>query len=195
MGGSSNFGNMLSVLGASIFLPFLPMTPIQVLTNNLLYDFSQTTIPTDHVDDEDITEPRRWDIGNITKFMRFFGPISSIFDYVTYGTLLFVFGGWTNPPLFQTGWFVESLLTQTLVIHIIRTVKIPFFQSHASNSLIITTILVAGAGALLPYSPLGSTLGFVPLPALYWPAVVAIILGYCVLAHLVKTWFVRRCGL
>jgi Mg2+-importing ATPase len=195
MGASSNFGNMLSVLGASIFLPFLPMAPIQVLTNNLLYDFSQTTIPTDNVDIEYIAAPRRWDIGNITKFMLFLGPISSIFDYVTYGTLLFVFAAWDNPPLFQTGWFVESLLTQTLVIHIIRTAKIPFFQSRASNSLIITTILVAGAGALLPYSPLGSTLGFVPLPGLYWLAVFAIILGYCVLANLVKTWFVRRWGL
>ena len=195
MGASSNFGNMFSVLGASIFLPFLPMAPIQVLTNNLLYDFSQTTIPTDHVDDNYIAAPRRWDIGNITKFMLFLGPISSIFDYVTYATLLFAFGAWTNPPLFQTGWFVESLLTQTLIIHIIRTAKIPFLQSRASNSLIITTILVAGAGALLPYSPLGSALGFVPLPGLYWPAVCGIILGYCVLAHLVKTWFVRRWGM
>src|SRR6516162_87482 len=195
MGASSNFGNMFSVLGASIFLPFLPMAPIQVLTNNLLYDFSQTTIPTDHVDDNYIAAPRRWDIGNITKFMLFLGPISSIFDYVTYATLLFAFGAWTNPSLFQTGWFVESLLTQTLIIHIIRTAKIPFLQSRASNSLIATTILVAGAGALLPYSPLGSTLGFVPLPGTYWPAVFAIIFGYCALAHLVKTWFVRRWGL
>jgi P-type Mg2+ transporter len=159
MGGSSNFGNMFSVLGASIFLPFLPMAPLQVLTNNLLYDFSQTTIPTDNVDNEYIAAPRRWDIGNITKFMLFLGPISSIFDYATYGTLVIVFDGWTNPPLFQTGWFVESLLTQTLVIHIIRTAKIPFFQSRASNSLIITTILVAGAGALLPYFPIGFDAG------------------------------------
>jgi len=187
MGASSNFGNMLSVLGASIFLPFL--------TNNLLYDFSQTTIPTDNVDDDYIASPRRWDIGNITKFMLFLGPVSSIFDYITYATLLFVFGAWTNPPLFQTGWFVESLLTQTLIIHIIRTVKIPFLQSRASNSLILTTIIVAGAGALLPYSPLGSTLGFVPLPTPYWPAVLVIILCYCMLAHVVKTWFVRRWGM
>jgi Mg2+-importing ATPase len=195
MGASSNFGNMFSVLGASIFLPFLPMAPIQVLTNNLLYDFSQTTIPTDRVDDDYIAGPRRWDIGNITKFMLFLGPISSIFDYVTYGTLLLVFGAWTNPPLFQTGWFVESLLTQTLIIHIIRTAKIPFLQSRASNLLIVTTILVASAGALLPYSPWGSTLGLVPLPGAYWPAVFAIILGYCILAHVVKTWFVRRWGM
>jgi P-type Mg2+ transporter len=195
MGASSNFGNMFSVLGASIFLPFLPMAPLQVLTNNLLYDFSQTTIPTDNVDDEYIVAPRRWDIGNITKFMLFLGPISSLFDYVTYATLLFAFDAWSKPAFFQTGWFVESLLTQTLVIHIIRTPKIPFLQSRASTALIVTTILVAGVGALLPYSPIGSTLGFVPLPGLYWLAVLAIILGYCVLAHLVKTWFVRRWGL
>jgi Mg2+-importing ATPase len=186
---------MLSVLGASIFLPFLPMAPIQVLTNNLLYDFSQTTIPTDNVDDDYVAAPRRWDIGNITRFMLFLGPVSSIFDYVTYGTLLFVFDAWTNPPLFQTGWFVESLMTQTLIIHIIRTAKIPFLQSRASNSLIVTTILVAGAGAVLPYSPLASALGFIPLPGPYWPAVLVIILGYCVLAHLVKTWFVLRWGM
>jgi Mg2+-importing ATPase len=155
----------------------------------------QTTIPTDNVDDEYIAAPRRWDIGNITKFMLFLGPVSSIFDYVTYATLLFVFGAWNNPALFQTEWFVESLLTQTLIIHIIRTAKIPFLQSRASNALILTTILVAGAGALLPYSPLGPTLGFVPLPGQYWGAVFAIILGYCVLAHVVKTWFVRRWGL
>jgi Mg2+-importing ATPase len=195
MGASSNFGNMFSVLGASIFLPFLSMAPIQVLTNNLLYDFSQTTIPTDNVDDEYIAAPRRWDIGNITKFMLCLGPIRSIFDYVTYGILLWLFAAWSNPPLFQTGWFVESLLTQTLIIHIIRTAKIPFLQSRASNALIVTTILVAGAGAVLPYSPLGPILGFVPLPGSYWLAVLMIILGYCVLAHLVKSWFVRCWGL
>lgn len=166
-----------------------------MLTNNLLYDFSQTTIPTDNVDDEYIAAPRRWDIGNITKFMLCLGPISSIFDYVTYGMLLSLFAAWSNPPLFQTGWFVESLLTQTLIIHIIRTAKIPFLQSRASNALIVTTIFVAGAGAVLPYSPLGPILGFVPLPEGYWPAVLMIILGYCVLAHLVKSWFVRRWGL
>ena len=131
MGASSNFGNMFSVLGASIFLPFLPMTAIQVLTNNLLYDFSQTTIPTDNVDAEYLAVPRRWDIGNIAKFVLFIGPISSIFDYVTYFTMLYGFGAWTNAALFQTGWFVESLLTQTLIIHIIRTAKIPFLESRA----------------------------------------------------------------
>ena len=133
MGASSNFGNMFSVLGASIFLPFLPMLPIQVLTNNLLYDFSQTAIPTDNVDEDYLAVPRKWDIGNIFKFMIFIGPISSIFDYATFFTMLYVFDSWNNPSLFQTGWFVESLLTQTLIIHIIRTAKIPFLQSRASG--------------------------------------------------------------
>ena len=133
MGASSNFGNMFSVLGASVFLPFLPMTAIQVLTNNLLYDFSQTTIPTDNVDAEYLAVPRRWDIGNIAKFVLFIGPISSIFDYVTYFLMLYGFNAWNNPALFQTGWFVESLLTQTLIIHIIRTAKIPFLESRAST--------------------------------------------------------------
>ncbi len=134
MGASSNFGNMFSVLGASIFLPFLPMAPIQVLTNNLLYDFSQTTIPTDNVDEEFLASPRRWDISNIFKFMVFIGPISSIFDYATFGMMLYIFGAWNNPPLFQTGWFVESLLTQTLIIHIIRTAKIPFIEIRAASA-------------------------------------------------------------
>ena len=154
MGASSNFGNMFSVLGASMFLPFLPMQPIQVLTNNLLYDFSQTTIPTDNVDEDYLQVPRRWDIENIFKFMIFIGPISSIFDYVTYFTMLYVFGAWDKPALFQTGWSVESLLTQTLIIHIIRTAKIPFLQSRASDALIATTIIICMIGMILPlYQP------------------------------------------
>ncbi len=195
MGASSNFGNMFSVLGASIFLPFLPMAPIQVLTNNLLYDFSQTTIPTDNVDEEYLASPRKWDIGNIFKFMIFIGPISSIFDYVTYGVMIFVFNAWTNPSLFQTGWFVESLLTQTLIIHIIRTARIPFVGSHASPALIATTIIICAIGIALPYTWAGSVLGFTPLPALYWPLVTAILLTYAVLTHLVKVWFIRKWGL
>ena len=195
MGASSNFGNMFSVVGASIFLPFLPMAPIQVLTNNLLYDFSQTAIPTDNVDEEYLLEPRRWDIGNITKFMLFIGPISSIFDYVTYFTLLCAFGAWDNPALFQTGWFVESLLTQTLIIHIIRTAKIPFIESRASPALITTSLVISVVGITLPFTWIGASLGFVPLPPLYWPAVIAIISCYAVLTQLVKTWFVRRWGM
>jgi Mg2+-importing ATPase len=195
MGASSNFGNMFSVLGASIFLPFLPMTAIQVLTNNLLYDFSQTTIPTDNVDTEYLAVPRRWDISNIAKFVLFIGPISSIFDYVTYFVMLYGFSAWTNPALFQTGWFVESLLTQTLIIHIIRTAKIPFLESRASTALITTTIIIAAIGIALPFTWLGGFLGFVPLPPAYWIALCLILVSYVILTHFVKTWFIRRFGL
>ena len=195
MGASSNFGNMFSVLGASLFLPFLPMAPIQVLTNNLLYDFSQTAIPTDNVDEDYITVPRRWDIENIFKFMVFIGPISSIFDYLTYAMMLFVFHAWNNPALFQTGWFVESLLTQTLIIHIIRTAKIPFIESRASSALIATSITICIIGILLPFTWVGATLGFTPLPRLYWPLAAAMLLSYAVLTHRVKVWFVRRWGM
>ena len=195
MGASSNFGNMFSVLGASVFLPFLPMTAIQVLTNNLLYDFSQTTIPTDKVDAEYLAVPRRWDISNIAKFVLFIGPISSIFDYATFFMMLYVFNAWDNPALFQTGWFVESLLTQTLIIHIIRTAKIPFLESRASTALITTTVVIAAIGIVLPFTWLGSFLGFVPLPHAYWAALCLILLSYVVLTHFVKTWFIGRFGL
>lgn len=195
MGASSNFGNMFSVLGASLFLPFLPMAPIQVLTNNLLYDFSQAAIPTDTVDEEYLAQPRRWDISNIWKFMVTLGPVSSIFDYVTYFTLLFAFGAWNDPALFQTGWFLESLLSQTLVIHIIRTARTPFLESRASAALIGTTVIVCMVGVALPFTELGAALGFVEPPRLYWPAVAAIVVTYAVLAHGVKTWFVRRWGI
>lgn len=195
MGASSNFGNMFSVLGASLFLPFLPMTPIQVLTNNLLYDFSQTTIPTDNVDDEYLASPLRWDIGNIFKFMVFIGPISSIFDYATFGIMLYVFNAWNDPSLFQTGWFVESLLTQTLIIHIIRTAKVPFFESHASPALMATTAIICAIGMVLPFTWAGTALGFKPLPWTYWPLVAAMLLTYSVLTHFVNVWFTRRWGL
>jgi Mg2+-importing ATPase len=194
MGASSNFGNMFSVLGASLFLPFLPMAPIQVLTNNLLYDISQAAIPTDNVDAEFLDSPRRWDISNIFKFMVFIGPISSIFDYATYGMMIFVFGAWTNPSLFQTGWFVESLLTQTLIIHIIRTAKVPFFESRASPALITTSIIICCVAIMLPFTWAGSQLGFTPLPWLYFPLVLGMLLTYAILTHLVKVWFVRRWG-
>jgi len=195
MGASSNFGNMFSVLGASIFLPFLPMAPIQVLTNNLLYDFSQTAIPTDNVDDDYIAMPRHWDIKNIFKFMIFIGPISSIFDYATYAMMLFIFDAWSNPSLFQTGWFVESLLTQTLIIHIIRTAQVPIIESRASAALLTTSIIICVIGIALPFTWVGSVLGFTPLPWLYWPLVVAMLLSYAILTHLVKVWFVRKWGM
>ena len=195
MGASSSFGNMFSVVGASIFLPFLPMAPIQVLTNNLLYDLSQTAIPTDNVDDEYLAVPRRWDIGGITKFVLLIGPISSIFDYVTFALMLGVFHAWDKPALFQTGWFVESLLTQTLIIHIIRTAKVPFLESRASPALIATSLVIAAVGIVLPYTWLGGTLGFVPLPPGYWLPLCLVLLGYAVVTHLMKTWFSRRFGL
>ena len=195
MGASSSFGNMFSVLGASLMLPFLPMLPIQVLTNNLLYDFSQTAIPTDNVDADYLKIPRKWDIDNIFKFVMIIGPISSLFDYATFFMMLYVFNGWANPGLFQTGWFVESLLTQTLIIHIIRTAKIPFFESRASLPLIMTTLVIATIGIALPFTPLGAALSFQPLPLLYWPLLALMIVAYAVLTHLVKTWFVRRWGM
>jgi P-type Mg2+ transporter len=197
MGASSNFGNMFSVLGASAFLPFLPMAPLQVLTNNLLYDFSQVPIPTDNVGPEETAQPRTWEIGAITRFILFVGPISSIFDYTTFFVMLFVFHCWDplKAPLFQTGWFVESLMTQTLIIHVIRTKKIPFLEGHASWALTVTTVLIMGVGMWLPYSPLAPILGFVHLPPLYWPILFLTLLCYMVLTQLVKMWLMRKAWL
>ncbi len=207
MGASSNFGNMFSVVGASYILPFLPMKPVQILTNNLLYDLSQTGIPTDKVDEELVAKPLKWNIDNIRRFMVFIGPISSIFDYLTFALMWFIFGcaAYLNPSLgpgakegfarfFQTGWFVESLLTQTLIVHIIRTRKIPFFQSTASFWMTFTTLSVMAIGAWLPYSPLASSLGFVPLPPLYWLFIVFFLLSYGILTHIIKTWFMKKFG-
>ncbi len=207
MGASSNFGNMFSVVGASYLLPFLPMQPIQILTNNLLYDFSQTGIPTDSVDEELIGKPLKWDIGNIKRFMVFIGPISSIFDYATFGLMWFFFrcSAFVDPAtgpgqkellakLFQTGWFVESLLTQTLIVHIIRTKRIPFFGSRASLPMTLTTLVIMVVGSWLPYSPFASTLGMVPLPSIYWVWIGGFLLSYATLTHFVKTWFFKRYG-
>lgn len=194
MGASSNFGNMFSVLGGSIFLPFVPMAPIQILANNLLYDFSQVAIPTDDADPEQVAQPRPWSMGAIAKYILFIGPCSSVFDYVTFFVMLYGFGCWdpANAPLFQTAWFVESLLTQTLIIHVIRTNRIPFVQSRASRPLMLTTLLVMVIGASLPFSPLGPYLGFVPLPPLLWPILAGILLGYVALTQAVKTWLLRK---
>jgi P-type Mg2+ transporter len=192
MAASSNFGNMFSVVGASAFLPFLPMLPIQVLANNLLYDISQTTIPTDEVDADWLTKPRKWTIGEIQRFILFIGPISSIFDYLTFFIMLYVFNAWNNPALFHTGWFVESLFTQTLIIHVIRTNKIPFIQSRASWPLIATSLIIVVVGAGLTISPLADTLGFVPLPPLYWLFLAVMLVAYVILTQLVKTWFYHR---
>ena len=194
MGASSNFGNMFSVLGASALLPFIPMAPLQVLTNNLLYDFSQVPIPSDNVDAEQIARPRPWDIKEIARFIVAIGPISSIFDYTTYAMMYFIFNARTaaDAPLFQTGWFVESLMTQTLIIHVIRTNKIPFLQSWPSWPLVATTVAVMAAGLWLPTSPFGPALGFVRLPALYWPLLAATLLCYLALTQAVKQVLLRR---
>ncbi len=207
MGASSNFGNMFSVVGASYLLPFLPMQPIQILTNNLLYDISQTGIPSDRVDEELVARPLKWNIDNIKRFMIFIGPISSIFDYATFGLMWFVFrcsafvdagGGAAQrlhlASLFQTGWFVESLLTQTLIVHIIRTRRIPFIESRASLAMTLTTLAVMGVGAWLPYSPFAGALGLVALPPVYWAWIASFLLTYAALTHVVKTWFIGRFG-
>jgi P-type Mg2+ transporter len=194
MAASSNFGNMLSVVGASAFLPFLPMLPLQVLVNNLLYDLSQTPIPSDGVDAEWLARPRQWTIDQVQRFIVFIGPISSIFDYATYFIMLFVFHCWNNPALFRTGWFVESLFTQTLIIHVIRTNKIPFIQSRASAPLTLTSLAIVVVGAALPFSPLAGALGFAPLPPLYWLLLAGMLVCYVLLTQAVKTWFIRRFG-
>ncbi len=207
MGASSNFGNMFSVVGGAYFLPFLPMAPIQVLVNNLLYDVSQLGIPLDHVDEEYLAKPRRWNIKSIRNFMIYVGPISSIFDYATFFLMLYFFGcaafsaaGTSDAAkthfeqLFHTGWFVESLLTQTLIVHIIRTQRIPFLQSRASASMLFTTVAVMAIGCWLPFSPVAHFLGFTPLPPVFFLWMVAFLLAYSVLTHTVKMWFARRFG-
>jgi len=194
MGASSNFGNMLSVVGASLVLPFVPMTPLQVLFNNLLYDCSQVPIPTDDVDSEQIARPRPWEIHSITRFILLLGPCSSIFDFTTFAVMALVFGctDAAHADLFRTGWFVESLLTQTLVIHLIRTDRVPFIQSRASLAVCLTTAIVMLVGVWLPTSSLAGVFGFVPLPAGYWPILLATLVGYGTAAHLLNRWLSRR---
>jgi P-type Mg2+ transporter len=215
MGASSNFGNMFSVIGASAWLPFVPMAPIQVLTNNLLYDFSQVPIPTDNVGSLQTEKPRPWHMGEIAKFIVFIGPISSIFDYTTYAMMWFVFKcnhlglvapaelAWRFPPtaepgatyasaLFHTGWFVESLMTQTLIVHVIRTNLIPFIQSRASWQLTTTTVIIMAIAAYLPFSPLATFLGFVPLPPLYWMLLLLTLVCYVALTQVVKVWLLKK---
>jgi Mg2+-importing ATPase len=194
MGASSNFGNMLSVLGASAFLPFLPMAPVQVLLNNLLYDLSQTAAATDRVDASFVRAPRRWDIGSIGRFMLFLGPVSSLFDYLTFFILIRFFGGWTDERLFQTGWFVESLLSQTLVVHVLRTAGLPFVDSAPSWPLAFATVAICATGLWLPYSPFAAELGFVPLPGAFLAALAGLLIVYLGLVQGVKTYVIRRYG-
>lgn len=197
MSASSNFGNMFSVLGASAFLPFLPMAPVQILFNNLMYDFSQTAVATDHVDDEYVAQPRKWEINNIARYIFTIGPISSVFDYMTFALMWFVFHATTQADagLFHTAWFVESLLSQTLIVHIIRTSKIPFLQSKPSRPLLVTTVIICSIGAYLPYSPFASILQMTALPSMYWLYLTAILLTYLALTQIVKTYLIRRFGI
>ena len=189
MGTSSNFGNMFSMAGAYVFLPFLPMLPSQILLNTFLYDFSQVTIPTDNVDASYIRKPQHWDIKLIRNFMIFIGPVSSIFDFLTFFIMLRVFNA--GPVLFHTGWFVESLATQTLVLFVIRTAGNPL-RSRPSLPLTLTTLLIVFVGFVLPYSPLAGPLGFTPLPALYFLFLTAMVVIYLLLVQLVKQRLMRR---
>ena len=202
MGASSNFGNMFSMTGASYLFPFDPMLSKQIILNNLLYDCSQISIPSDHVDPEYLLTPRKWDIANIRRFMMYVGPISSIFDYATFGLMwyffhcrLFSVPGDHHQVLFQTGWFVESIITQTMIVHIIRTRRIPFFQSIASPFLLFTTVLIMAIGGYLPYSPLASYFGLTPLPAIFWAFMALFILLYSTLTHFVKVWYFNKFGI
>ncbi len=189
MGTSSNFGNMFSAGWASLFLSFLPMLPTQILLNNLLYDVSEITIPTDHVDAEQLRRPSHWDTKLIRRFMLFFGPISSVFDFATFAIMLWAFNA--HAPLFRSGWFVESLATQSLVIFAIRTHRVPFFRSRPSIPLVVSTILVVAAGAALPFSPLAHDLGFTRLPMSFVAAIAGMIVVYLVLIELGKRRFYR----
>ena len=194
MTASSNFGNMFSVMFASAFLPFLPMMPIHLLIQNLLYDISQTTIPFDRMDPEFLRKPRKWDASDLKRFMIYIGPISSIFDIVTYLVMWHVFG--CNSPehqsLFQSGWFIEGLLSQTLIVHMIRTRKIPFIQSRATWPVIGMTTLVMVIGIVIPFTSFGASIGLQALPLSYFPWLVGILLSSCVLTQLVKNWYIRK---
>jgi Mg2+-importing ATPase len=196
MTASSNFGNVFSVLVASAFIPFLPMLPMHLLVQNLLYDVSQTAIPFDNVDEELLKQPQRWNPADIGRFMAFFGPISSVFDILTYALMWFVFGANTvaQQTLFQSGWFVEGLLTQTLIVHMIRTPKIPFIQSRAAAPLMAMTVAIIAIGIFLPMGPLAHYFKLQPLPPLYFVFLPLILLAYMALTQAVKGYYVRRWG-
>jgi Mg2+-importing ATPase len=189
MGISSNFGNMFSMAGAFLFLPFLPMLPTQILLNNFLYDLAQVTIPTDHVDPSFIQKPQRWNIQLIRKFMLFIGPISSLYDFLTFFLLLTVFHA--SETLFHTGWFVESLATQTLVLFVIRTAGNPL-RSRPSLPLTLTTLAIVIIGIILPYTPLAGALGFTPLPGLYYLFLVLMTITYLLIVEVVKRRLMRK---
>ncbi len=189
MGTSSNFGNMFSVTVAAAFLPFLPMLPFQILLNNLLYDTSQMTIPTDHVDEEQLVRPSHWDIGFIRRFMVRFGPISSVFDFATFAVMLWGFDAVAAE--FRSGWFVESLATQTLIVFVIRTRRVPFWRSRPSRPLLVSVFAVVFIGAVIPQSPLNSTLGFAPLPPVFFAVLVAFVIAYLACVEVAKYFFYK----
>ncbi|HWR56710.1 MAG TPA: HAD-IC family P-type ATPase, partial [Negativicutes bacterium] len=191
MGSSSNFGNMFSMSLASLMVPFLPMAPTQILLNNMLYDLSQVAIPTDRVDEESILQPQKWDLRFIRLFMLVFGPLSSVFDLLTFGLLLYVFDA--GEAVFQTGWFIESLATQVLVIHIIRS-KRTFLQRRAGKWLTVSTLGVAIGGFLIPYTGLGAFFGFTPVSPVLVLAMSGMVIVYLGTAELVKGWFLRKYG-
>ena len=192
MSSSSNFGNMISMTGASLFLPFLPMLPIQILLNNFLYDVSQVAIPTDNVDSDYLLKPRGWDIASIRRFMVIFGPISSFFDFLTFGLLLFIFKA--SHQQFQTGWFLESLCTQTFIIHVIRTAKIPFLESRSSSFLVGMSVFIVAAAFAITLLPFGKSFGFIPPTWSYGFTLLGIVLCYLAITQKIKTWYVKKYG-
>jgi Mg2+-importing ATPase len=196
MTASSNFGNVFSVLVASAFLPFLPMLPLQILVQNLLYDLSQLSIPFDRMDEEYLRQPRKWDAGDIGRFMVWIGPVSSVFDITTFWLMWHYFGAndVAHQSLFQSGWFIEGLLSQTLVVHMIRTRRVPFLQSVASAPVLALTGAIMIIGMLIPYSGLGQRIGMVPLPGIYFAWLAVTLVSYCVLTQLMKTIYIRRYG-
>jgi Mg2+-importing ATPase len=189
MGTSSNFGNMFSVTVAAAFLTFLPMLPFQILLNNLLYDASQMTIPSDRVDEEQLVRPSHWDVALIRRFMIRFGPISSIFDFATFAVMLWGFNA--AAPEFRSGWFIESLATQTLIVFVIRTRRVPFLRSRPSRPLIASALTVVTLGIVIPQSPLNDTLGFAPLPAKFFAVLAAFVIAYLVCVEIAKYIFYK----
>jgi Mg2+-importing ATPase len=194
MTASSNFGNMFSMLGASAFLPFLPMLPVQLLTQNLLYDISQVSIPWDRMDEDFIQQPKKWEASDIQRFMLFIGPISSLFDYATFAVMFYVFKANTpgHQSLFQSAWFIEGLLSQTLIVHMIRTRKIPFVQSWATAPVVALTSAIMFVGICLPFTPFAAGLKMQPLPLSYFPWLIGILTCYCLLTQFVKNWYIRK---
>jgi Mg2+-importing ATPase len=191
---SSNFGNVFSVLTASAFIPFLPMAALQLLVQNLLYDLSQLALPWDNVDREFIQKPRKWDARGVARFMVFIGPISSIFDITTFCFLWYVLGANSraHQSLFQSGWFIEGLLSQILIVHMLRTQKVPFLQSIASAPVLFVTAAAMVIGSIIPFTPFGASIGLQSLPGSYFLWLAITLITYCLLTQIVKTWYIRR---